>query len=91
MKCYRLHVLDLPQAFDDTVHGSVIIRSKKDTCGLQSFVYNIDVQDWAQKILSEKVFALGCPRKVVKQTINRETFFRSGRSSGRSLVMGVWT
>ena len=66
MKCHRLHVLDLPKVFDNAVHGSVIIGAKKDTCGLQSFIYNIDVQDWAQEILSEKVFALGCPRKVVK-------------------------
>ena len=91
MKCYRFHVLDLPKIFDNAVHGSVIIRSKKDTCRLQSFVYNIDVQNWAQEILSEKMFALGCLRKVMKQTIDRETFFRSGRSSGRSMAVNIWT
>ena len=91
MKCYRFHVLDLPKVFDNAIHGSVIIGSKKDTCRLQSFVYNIYVQNWTQEILSEKVFALGCPRKMVKQTIDGETFFRSGRSSGRSMAVNIWT
>lgn len=91
MKCHSLHVLDLPKVFDNAAHGSVIVGSKKNTYRLQPFVYNIDVQGWAQEILSEKVFALGCSRKVVKQTIDRETFFRSGRSSGWSLAMGIWT
>ena len=91
MKRYRLHVFDLPEVFNNAVHGSVIIGSKKDTCRLQSFVYHIDVEDWAQEILSEKMFALWGPRKVVKQTIDRKTFFRSRRSSGRSMAMGIWT
>lgn len=70
MKCYRLHVFDLPQVFNNAVHGNIIIGSKKDTYCLQSFIYKIDVDNWAQEILSKEMFALGRPRKVVKQTID---------------------
>ena len=91
MERYRLHILDLPQVLDNAVHRNVIIGSKKDTYCLQSFIYNIDVENWTQEILSEKMFALWGLRKVVKQTIDGETFFRSRRSFGRPMAMGIWT
>lgn len=70
MKRYGLHVFNLPQVFNNAVHGNVIFGSKEDTCRLQSFIYNINVENWAQEILSKKMFALRGPRKVVKQTID---------------------
>ena len=86
-----LHVLDLSQVLNDVVHRTVIVRLKKNACGVQPLVDDVHVQAWAQEVVAEKLYTLGSFGKVVVETVDRQSLLRSRRSSRWPLAMGVWT
>lgn len=75
---YSPHVFDLTQAFDNTVHWTIIIWSQENACGLEPLIYYVQIHTRAQEVLSEEIFALWGPCKVVEEAIYRKTLLRSG-------------
>ena len=86
---YRPHVSYLTQALDDTIHWTAVVWSQEYTSGLEPLIDHAQFQTRAQKVLSEKIFALWGPCKVVKETVYRKTLLRSRGGVHWALAMCI--
>lgn len=70
---HRPKVLDLFQSFCDFLQDGEIVWSRENTYEVMSLSNRMQINTWTEENLLELRSSLGCIRKPMKETVDRET------------------
>lgn len=72
---HRPKILDMFQPFCDFLQGGEVVWSRENTYEVMSLSNRIQINTWTEEDLLELGSSLGRVRKLMKETVDRETLF----------------